>query len=422
MIAKPRSRKNDNVKSASLQLSFLKENSGYRKFIEENRGRVLSAYREWRSSVLEGRAPKIPAVNRLGEEIPLADMVKGFVEEVAYTHVWFHKRLEEDFGIVNPPFDVSILSADGRREMLTADESYDLLDPMKDIEIVPKERREAALRGMFSACGIRQVVHNDEEALLRRILPGLGIPQTVQDDENRGGSTERTSIFVFELEQREKQQRQFEVITSGGTSPWFKGKLVPFPLSGLLPHERLLVVDLRKKKSELLKEFGTFFDRMKYHRENTMDSEWKRSYSRWKLDTKRTRDEAWRYLEVWKLRRLKKNFPCISLEMKISPDSAKKSFYRAYELIEGRTYDPLVFRKLYRKIKKEELSRECGECPDSVRRTCGSSGNLCPEMAAFVAQDDVPLQERLISPEDADIIGSPDPRPARSTHTPKKDQ
>lgn len=127
-------------------------------------------------------------------------------------------------------------------------------------------------------------------------------------------------------------------------------------------------------------------------------------------------------MEVWKLRRLKKSFPCISREMEITPDSAKKSFYRAYELIEGRKYNPLVFRKLYRKIEKEELSRKCGECSGSVRRACGSSGNLCPEMAAFVAQDYVPLQEKLVSPEDADLIGSPDPRPARSTHTPKKDQ
>lgn len=280
MMPKPRPPGYDDVELASLQLAFLKENSRYRKFIEENRGRVLSAYREWRSAVLEDRAPKIPSVNRLGEEIPLADMAKGFVEEVAYTHVWFHKRLEEVFGIVNPPFDVFMLSADGRCEVLTADESYDLLDPMKDIEIVPKERCETALRGMFSACGIRHVVHNDEEALLRRMLPGLGIPQAVQDDENREGSTEQASISVFELEQREKQQRQFEVIASGGTPPWFKGKLTLFPLSALLPHERLLIVDLRKKKTQLKKEFEAFLDRMKYHRENTRDSEWGKNYSR----------------------------------------------------------------------------------------------------------------------------------------------
>lgn len=373
MIPKPRSPKFGDVESASLRLAFLKENFRYRKFIEENRDRILCAYREWRSAVLDGRAPKIPAVNRLGKEIPLEDMFKGFVEAVSYTHVWFHKCLEEDFGIVNPPFGVSMLSADCRRAVLTPEESLDLLDPMKDIENVPKERREAALRGMFSACGIRHVVHNDEEALLRRMLPGLGIRQTVQDDENREGSTEETSISVFELEQREKQQRRYEAITSGGVSPWFKGKLVPFPLSGLLPHERLLVVDLRKKKSELLEEFGAFFDRVKYHRENTRDSEWGKNYSRWELDTTRSRDEANRHLEVWRLRRQfpKPSFPEIAKKLRITPAAAKKSFYRAIELITGRRFD----REAWDKERAEKPSKTCASCPQ--REGCKDP---CPEI------------------------------------------
>src|SRR3989337_2805422 len=156
----PRPPKHDDVESASLRLAFLKENYRYRKFIEENRDRVLCAYREWRSAVRENRVPKIPGVNQFGKEISFEDRVKGVSGPVDYQHVWFHKRLEEDFGIVNPPFDVSMLSADGRREVLTPEESLDLLDPMKDIENVPKERRETPLRGMFSACGIRHVVHN----------------------------------------------------------------------------------------------------------------------------------------------------------------------------------------------------------------------------------------------------------------------
>ena len=372
MMPKPHSPKFGDVESASLQLAFLKENSRYRKFIEENRGRVLSAYREWRSAVLDGRAPIIPAVNRLGEEIPLADMVKGFVEEVAYTHVWFHKRLEEDFGIVNPPFDVSILSADGRHDVLTADESFDLLDPMKDIESIPKEKREAGLRGMFSARGIRQVVHNDDEAMLRRMLPGLGTPQAVENNENREGSTEETSISVFELEQREKQQRRYEAITSGGVSPWFKRKLVPFPLSGLLPHERLLIVDLRKKKSELLKEFGTYIDDVIHHRKNTKDSEWGKNYSRWKLDTTRTRDEAWQPLRIWKLRREKKGYAAIARIMKMTVGAVKMSFYKAHKIIEGFPYD----REKY-KLKHWNL-RECATCKEHPDRG-GPCKELCPD-------------------------------------------
>jgi len=372
MMSKPRSPKHDDVELASLRFAFLKENSGYRKFVEENRDRILCAYSEWRSAVREGRAPNIPAVDRFGKEIPLEDMFKEFFEPVAYTHVWFHKCLEEGFGILNPPFDVSMLSADGRREVLTPEESLDLLDPMKDIENVPKERRETALRGMFSACGIRHVVHNHEEALLRRLPPSLGIPQTVQDDENREGSTEQASISVFELEQREKQQRRYESITSGGVSPWFKRKLVPFPLSGLLPHERLLVVDLRKKKSELLKEFGVFFDRVKYHRENTRDSEWGKNYSRWELDTTRTRDEAWQPLRIWKLRREKKGYAAIARIMEMTVGAVKMSFYKAHKIIEGFPYD----REKY-KLKHWNL-RECASCKEHPDRG-GPCKELCPD-------------------------------------------
>ena len=143
-----RSQKYDDVELASLRLAFLKENSRYRKFIAENRDRVLSAYREWRSAVREGRAPKIPSVNRYGKEIPFEDMFKRFIgvgailpldgspgvfiageSPIADTHAWFHKRLEEEFRIVNPLFFVSMLTTEGQREVLTPEESLDLLAP-----------------------------------------------------------------------------------------------------------------------------------------------------------------------------------------------------------------------------------------------------------------------------------------------------
>jgi len=396
MIPTPPTPKHDDVESASLRLAFLKENSRYRKFIEENRDRILTAYREWRSAVLEGRAPKIPSVNRFGKEISQEDAFRGFMAggaiipfdggpvikipnpwPITEVHVWFHKRLEKDFGIVNPPFDVSMRAADGRREVLTPEESLDLLDPMKDIESEPKERREAALRIMFSARGIRQVVHNDEAAMFRRQVPYFCTQQTINNDKEDWEVSEEASISVFELEQREKQQRRLDLLSDEDlkkwVSPWFKGKLSPFPLSALLPHERLLVVDLRKKKSELLEEFGTFFDRVKYHRKNTRDSEWTKVYNLWKPDTTRTRDEAWRHLEVWRLRRQvpKPSFPEIARGLHITPAATKKSFYRAYEMIYGEPFD----LKAWEKDRAEKPSKTCANCPQ--REGCKDP---CPEI------------------------------------------
>jgi hypothetical protein len=416
---KPRSRKFDDVELASLQLAFLKENYRYRKFIEKNRDRVLSAYREWRSAVQGGRAPKIPSVNRLGKEIspedlPMGVFGGGFILPldgspalkipgqlpITDVHVWFHKRMEEDFGVVNFPFNVSMRAAGGRREVLTPEESLDLLDPMKDIESVPNERREAALRIMFSARGIRQVVHIADAAIFRREVPYFCDQQTINNNEDDGEVSEEASISVFDLEQREKQQRLFQITSDEELEKkppqWFKGKLSPYPLSALLPHERLLIVDLRKKKSELLKEFGAYFEEVIHHRKYTKDSEWKRSYSWWKLDTKRSREEARRHLEVWKLRRQRKGYAKIAMVMRMKTDAVKKSFYRAFELIEGRIYQPESFRQSYWEIKKEELRRICATCPDHPNKG-GSCKELCPDVLPFVTQDKKSSSGKLLS-------------------------
>jgi len=249
-------------------------------------------------------------VNRFGKEIPQEDVHTGYFGGVAVIpldgtpvrkipgqlpitdiHVWFHERLKVDFKIVNPPFGVSIRSADGHREILTPEESLDLLDPMKDIEIVSKKRRAAALRIMFSARGIRQVVHIDEETMFRREAPYFFSQQTPNNDEEDREVSEEASISVFELEQREKQQRLYQIMTDEELEKrppqWFKGKLRPFPLSALSPHERFLIVDLRKKKSELLKEFRAYFEEVIHHRKYSKDPDWVKNYSWWKLDTTR---------------------------------------------------------------------------------------------------------------------------------------
>jgi len=362
----------DDVELASLRLALLKENFLYRKFIEENRERVWDTYREWRKAEKERYRGKERRIEPI--------LVELFDQRELLT--WFCNRLRDDFGIVQ---SLVIWTTGDADYELTADESLDLLDPVKDLESIPKKKRETALRTMFFTWGILQ-------------LRG--------DDEYQKGPYEWASVPIGWLNARDKPiAKEF-----GG----YLKEPIPEPLSGLRPHERALVVDHRKKKAQLLEEFEAFLGAVEFSRKYCSKPEWIVSYSTWKPDTTRTRAEAWQHLCIWKLRRLKKGFPGISREIGIPSENAKKSFYRAYELIEGRKYDPLVFRELYRKIRKEDLSRTCGKCSDSVRKACGASGNLCPEMAAFVDQDHVSSQMKVISLEDADFIGSPD-RPALST-------
>ena len=59
---------------------------------------------------------------------------------------------------------------------------------------------------------------------------------------------------------------------------------------------------------------------------------------------------------------------------------SKKKFYRAYELIYGKKYDPVRYRRPA--IEKEDIKVHCGNC--SKRSTCKE---LCPTALAYVEQD-----------------------------------
>lgn len=366
----------DVVETASLRLALLKENFRYREFIEENRVQIWDIYHEWRKAEKE----RYRGNERRLMPQRLAGLLVGPEMKLL---TWFCNKLQDDFGIVCP---LVIWTTDDAYCEPTADEELDLLDPAKALESIPEKKRETVLRAMFFTWGIMQIQG---------------------DDEYQKGPPEWSSTGIGWLNGRDKPlAKKF-----GG----YLKEPNPEPLSGLRSHERVLLVDLRKKKVQLLKEFEAFLDAVEFSRKYSNKPEWIERYSTWKPDTTRARAEAWQHLKVWKLHRLKKGFPDISREMGINPERAKKSFYRAYELIEGHKYDPIIFRKLYRKIGKEDISRTCGKCSDSIRKACGATGTLCPEVLAFVSQDYVRLQEKLLPPEAVDFIGSSDPRPARST-------
>ena len=135
------------------------------------------------------------------------------------------------------------------------------------------------------------------------------------------------------------------------------------------PHERIFIADLRKKKKQLLREFSEFIDTA-YNQSDL------------KPDNSRFRAEAWTHLKVWKLRRKRLSFSNIAEQVKLTEDNARKSFYRAYELTQGRKYDPEMLRRQVWLVRKKELQKTCDNCPN--RDTCTV---LCPEILRFIDQD-----------------------------------
>ena len=68
-------------------------------------------------------------------------------------------------------------------------------------------------------------------------------------------------------------------------------------------------------------------------------------------------------------------------EKDLSLVKIRKQFYRAYELIYSKKFDPERYRK-DKVIKKKHLKRICGNCPEYD--TCKTP---CPDVLAFVDQD-----------------------------------
>jgi hypothetical protein len=164
----------------------------------------------------------------------------------------------------------------------------------------------------------------------------------------------------------------------------------------LKPSERILRVDLSRRRSELLQEFTLFLDRVEAHRDGSDVSEaWALNYAKWEPDNSRFRTESWQTLQVWRLRRQRKTYREIAKSLKIGLQAAKMAFRRAYELIEGRAYEPSNFRRENLPISKKELVRTCETCP--IKSTCT---DLCPDVLSFANQDNIALRELTIDTSD----------------------
>ncbi|MCF8077151.1 MAG: hypothetical protein K9K63_06080 [Desulfotignum sp.] len=175
--------------------------------------------------------------------------------------------------------------------------------------------------------------------------------------------------------------------------PGFEWRREPIEwiLDELKPHERLLKIDLSRKKRDLLNDFKKYLDNVDRLRgSDDLPKEWADNYQTWTPDTSRERAEAWDQLKVWRMRKERIPFSEIARAMKITQDAAKKAFYKAYERTQGRAYEPDRYRKDGQKINTWDMTKTCQTCPD--RQTCTE---LCPEILRFADQDYTGRKESL---------------------------
>ena len=160
----------------------------------------------------------------------------------------------------------------------------------------------------------------------------------------------------------------------------------------LAPSERILKLDLSRKRGEIEAELKRYLDAAEHYRASgDVPEAWRANYEQWEPDRSRFRTEAWQALEVYRMRRQRKTFLEIAKTLKIHGAAAKKAFRRAYELIEARRYEPEFFRREAQAVRLPELRKTCGAC--SLRETCEE---LCPDVLGFVVQDEVIQRELTI--------------------------
>lgn len=142
-----------------------------------------------------------------------------------------------------------------------------------------------------------------------------------------------------------------------------------------------VLIDLNQDKKETLSMISDYIDRWRELR---------------KLNRPDQRDQISKFYffaRVWDLRKGKDRltFAEISEKMNTNIQTTKRRFYRAFELIYNKKYDPLIFRKARSTVYKESLKRECKSCPE--RKTCN---DLCPDVIQYVEQDKVKQHYREV--------------------------
>jgi hypothetical protein len=190
----------------------------------------------------------------------------------------------------------------------------------------------------------------------------------------------------------------------------------PFEIDGMYPYERVLVIDLRKNITDLIRDIKHYIQHElkineaanKYVRDEKKDKKEGKDKNAikhrpsfqlfdWNFDKEKKREEAWKQLEVWQLRKKQMSFRDIAELQGQSISTTKERFYKAYQRIFGKPYDRKHFAKLAKSIKKNELPRTCDTCSDREKDCDG----LCIDVEYYANQDHGARQESLLK-EDSD--------------------
>lgn len=195
-------------------------------------------------------------------------------------------------------------------------------------------------------------------------------------------------VDIFTLLNPEKDAEKISTETLLNRLPYlfYRPGLTDKVSTKLEAWERMLVIDLRKRKAELLSQLEAFIDVELAIRESFVrhGEPYKKMFL-WTPETSRQRKEAAEQLKVWKLRSQYHGFPSIARKLNISEDLAKKRFYKAFELTQRGKYDPVKYKR-----ERENLppKNSCANCPDKANCT-----ELCPSMMQVLKMTEISLRE-----------------------------
>lgn len=195
----------------------------------------------------------------------------------------------------------------------------------------------------------------------------------------------------------------------GTPMPFEARRVVPLRrvLETLEPSERILKIDLSRKRGEIEAEFKRYLDTVERNRTSAdTPEEWGVNYGRWLPDTSRFRTETWQALKVYRLRRKAFPYRVIEEATGTSTSVAKKAFSKAFSMIEGRPYDDegkeFFRREVQQAIKSSELQKTCATCPkrDISDGGDGTCEGLCLDILPFVEQEQKPQRELVVDARD----------------------
>lgn len=155
------------------------------------------------------------------------------------------------------------------------------------------------------------------------------------------------------------------------------------------PYERLLKLDMRRKKADILSEINSLIDREQNKYRRYTDEGWN-------PDSTRSSKEAWTQLKIWQLWKQGQGFKRIVPQVNMTYDAVKMAFHKAYERIYNIPYNIIdVWENESRSVPMPDIKQFCKNCSDYPCKI------PCPEylelIENYISQDSVKQKEISVS-------------------------